>query len=95
MSEQDTVEKTTFPEEPKELPCIYGSEIRKVCSVRQETQKNMSSDISKWIKPNMKDEHLRDISGMMDRMASMLTSTNLDRFCDVCPWLEIYLAKHS
>jgi hypothetical protein len=95
MSEQDTVEKTIIPEEAKELPCIYGSEIHKVCSVRQEAQKNMSSDLSKWIKPNMKDEHLRELTGMLDRTMNAFTAMNLDGFCACCPWLEIYLAHHS
>lgn len=95
MSEQGTNEsEQEVSEEPKDLPCIYGSEIREACSVRQEARKNMPPDMSKWIKPNIGDEHFRELGGMMNRAMEALTSMNLDRFCDHCPWRDIYIKKH-
>lgn len=94
MSEQEVLEKE-FSEEPKEIPCIYGSEIRAVCSVRQEARRNAYLDINKWVKPNigLKDEHLRGLAEMLNHVVDSLASMNLDRYCDHCPWLKLYMTK--
>lgn len=98
MIEQETIESVKeAPEESKELPCIYGSEIRAVCLIREEAKRNTQQDISKWVKgPSMRlsNEELQGLSELLSSVMKGLTSINLDRFCDHCPWRELYLKGH-
>ena len=93
MSEQEVVQEKVS-EKPREIPCIYGSEIHGACAVRELARETISSDISKWVKPKIMDEHMQEISQMLDRMMNAMTSMNLDRFCDHCPWRNIYIKTH-
>ena len=86
MSEQQEVKK--------DKPCIFGSTIVSTCLVRKELAELKGPDLSKWIKSSEKifDEAEKLIEKFTDRLGYEYNT--LVSFCDVCPFLQIYLEKN-
>jgi hypothetical protein len=87
-----TVQATEPKEiETKEVTCIYGKEIRDKCTVRTELAKNNSPEINKYIKPKngtVFDEAEEIFENMIN------VNNTLISFCEMCPFLAIYMGKH-
>jgi len=86
-------------EEPQEAvkdrPCIFGEEIIKICPVRKDISANKEPEITKWIKSSNKmlDEASKLVD-MFTNLMSMQYNTLVD-FCANCPFLQIYVGKHT
>ena len=78
----------------KDLPCIFGKDICEKCPVRKDITERQRPEMSKWIKPTSKvlDEASQLVNMFTDAM-SMQYGT-LASFCDICPFLQIYVEKH-
>ena len=86
-------------EPPKEQPCIFGKAIVEFCPVRKQlaiTRAN-EPDISKWIKPQNRDKWFDHAENLLDKMTSDMyyEYNTLVSFCDVCPFLVVYLSKNA
>jgi len=74
------------------LECIFGKEIHKECPVRKELSQRAGKDLSKWIKPKHGDE-IEELFNRLEQ-ALNLEYTTLAAFCDVCPFLSLYISDH-
>ncbi len=94
MSGQETVQKEGS-EESKDLPCVFGEEIHPNCPVRKEIGKRENIDLKKWIKPKVK--IFEEADELVTRFTEALNYdfNTLSDFCGVCPYLNIYEAKHT
>ena len=95
MSEQETKTPVDPEEVPKDLPCIFGKEICEKCPVRKDIIERQNPEINKWLKPanKMIDEASQLVNKFTHAM-SMQYGT-LASFCDVCPFLQIYISNQN
>jgi len=94
MSEQETKPPLDSEEVSKDLPCIFGKEICEKCPVRKDITEHQNPEISKWVKPaNKMMDGASELVNMFTDAMSMQFGT-LASFCDICPFLIIYIEKH-
>ena len=95
MLKEETKQPPDSEEVPENLPCIFGKEICQQCQVRKDIAEHKISGISKWVKPSDKildgaDELVHMFTDAMSMQYGILSS-----FCDVCPFLGIYIHKNT
>jgi len=86
---------TSQLETPKDLPCIFGKDICEKCPVRKDITERQNPEISKWVKPTNKMlDGATELINMFTDAMSMQYGT-LASFCDVCPFLTMYIEKNT
>lgn len=91
MLKEETKPPLDSEDTPKDLPCIFGKEICSKCPVRKDINEHKNPDISKYIRPREKMlDGADEIINMFTDALSMQYGT-LSSFCDVCPFLTIFI----